>query len=64
MTGDEPTLLDEMIDVAMLAIRDGFQALWERPNAAAVLEDFLDRRAKFVIDRDGIDVLVKHPDAP
>lgn len=58
MTGDDDGLLAEMIDVVMVTMADAFRELWDRPNGAAILEDWLDNRAVFAVSRDGIDVMV------
>lgn len=57
-----PLLLHE-IDAIVRGISDGLDALWTQPNAAVVVEGFLDGRTALVIERDSITAIAR-PDEP
>jgi hypothetical protein len=51
------------VESVTVAMAGAFDEIWSKPNAAQVMAGFLGGKVRFVVERDGVSVLVE-PDAP
>lgn len=64
MTDNTNDLMAKAVDSIMFGMSEAFSQIWTRPDAARIIEGFLDNRVVFQVDRLGITIAERTDDPP